>query len=1064
MSLPITFTGTAGTELSAYDSDWQRYSGDTSTILISTAGTRARRGTSGADCQYTYAGWTPSSANYDVEADFVVMSTTLTERFGIVARCDPASRTFYLARFTAGSTTATISLLKANNASPTIITSYNMTVAANDVVKIRLSCNGTTIKVFVNDVERISVTDSTVTSAGRMGLYYTSDSSTPSGFSGVHIDNLTAYEVGAGVTGTVAQAQAVQAQSISGTVAQQSFTGTVAQSQQVQSQTIAGTVEQPPISGTVSQSSANQTEAISGTVGTAATTVFANSFPGANAASSSSISNAATLSPTINVSVYNPDPTETAWQQYIFGVTEVDGKTLNINVSLTNKETSSTIQSGYDGPWYSTDYAALTWTKVSSYSVNAGVKSYTINVPSGANTIYVASIPPLNRATALTWLQSLATTYPSYVHDDLKSRVRRNDGVFIQALTPLARDQDNRTVQNLPMYGVRVGNDSAGPSGTSAKREVIIFCGIHSNEWNGFHEIQGFVEQWLTGPNSATLLAEFNLFIYPLMSVSGNELGYRRQEAINSSSSAYDPNRFWDDSNGTVASIALWQDILDENHGVGLHNVVAQLDFHDGTNDPNPPLAWFNYQPAMTNASAINAIISAAVTEATPVISGVNGTTNEYFCDDKGVNVAITCEIADEAWSLSQIRTIGRHYCDAVYALYNAGHLNNYLGTKLGDYVDYDFETGMNGWVDGGGTLPWTRTNAATPTSNTGPDAAFTGSYYLFTESTGAASGNTYILQLDNVDFSRYAEVQFRFSRFVQGSTLACEVWTGSTWSQRWLNSTNYSSASWKNQGVDLSGDVNTDGKIRFVATMPSTNIGQNDNGIDFVRLLSLEQPAITGTVSSSQAKQSESVTGSLKISGTVASTQQHQSEAIVATARIVGSVGSVQAGQSQQISGNILLGGGQVGQAQRPQSQSISGTLRIIGQVSQGQPTQSQIVAGTARITGQVSQGQQSQTQGIAGLLRIVGQVNQAQPKQSQYSENIVVNITGVVSQYQAPQRETATGGSGVIGVVAQASRGQYQNIVAINAAAPLQTHIVNISVRLVEEQKIKIRFGGVS
>lgn len=200
MTLPVTFTGTAGDTLTTYDADWQRLSGDTGTWVISN-NNRARRGTASTASQYTYAGFTPASADYDVEADFTIISTSATERLGIIGRADSASRTFYLLRLTitGGSTTATITLMEANNASPAVLTSTTTTIAVNDVLNLRLSMQGSAIKAFLNDTEILSVTDSTITTAGRIGVYYSSDSSTPSNTVGAHLDNIDVTEAAARV-------------------------------------------------------------------------------------------------------------------------------------------------------------------------------------------------------------------------------------------------------------------------------------------------------------------------------------------------------------------------------------------------------------------------------------------------------------------------------------------------------------------------------------------------------------------------------------------------------------------------------------------------------------------------------------------------------------------------------------------------------------------------------------------------------------------------------------------------------------------------------------------------
>lgn len=568
------------------------------------------------------------------------------------------------------------------------------------------------------------------------------------------------------------------------------------------------------------------------------TSEFLTDFPGYNHhPTSSTIIDPDSATPTVNIVVYNPDPTEVAWQQSVTGIGGVSGKTLNVNISLANKETSSSYGPNYEGPYVSATHDAVDWTNIPSYTEDGTNLSFQVVVPPGQTNVYIATLPPMNKGVALSWMNSLANEFPSYIHDDLPMRVRAGIGPYIQGLTPLARDQDNRTISGEPMYGFRIGNDAAGPQSPIAKRWIILLCTVHAMEFGGWHQMRGFVRRLLTGPDSAALLANNNIAVYPIMSGNANSLGYRRQEAVNSSTDAYDANRYWGDGNGTVPSIALWQDIMDENHGIFLHNVAAVFDWHDATTLTTNGTAYWNYQSGMSDQGAIEAIFTAIDPELVGVQSSVTGTTNEFFFS-KGVKMPITCESVDEAYTVAGLEDLGAAYCDGLADIIEAGLLDDYDSRALGDFQTFSFETDMDGWIDGGGTLPWTRTNAGTPTTDTGPTSAYDGSFYVYTEATGAAAGSTFILQRDNVDLSKLAEIQTRFSRHVLGSTLRLEYWDGSAWQVIWSNSTSYNAPTWKNAGGDLSTVNLTSASVRFIATMPASNISFNDNGLDFIRFL----------------------------------------------------------------------------------------------------------------------------------------------------------------------------------------------------------------------------------
>lgn len=199
MTLPVTFAGTAGNNISTLG--FSLLSGDTGSMVITAAG-RARRVTNSANAQYTWPTDLPPSADYDVEADFVFLTDTTVERVGIIGRASSSARTFYMARiYNVGASTSNVQLFKAVAGTFTQLGS-NYAINSSGTYNIRLSMSGSTIKVFVDDVERISVTDSSVTAAGRIGLYTSSDTQTHSDTTGFHVDNLTASFASAGQTFT----------------------------------------------------------------------------------------------------------------------------------------------------------------------------------------------------------------------------------------------------------------------------------------------------------------------------------------------------------------------------------------------------------------------------------------------------------------------------------------------------------------------------------------------------------------------------------------------------------------------------------------------------------------------------------------------------------------------------------------------------------------------------------------------------------------------------------------------------------------------------------------------
>lgn len=688
------------------------------------------------------------------------------------------------------------------------------------------------------------------------------------------------------------------------------------------------------------------------------TTAVVTGFSGCNVSpASSNVTNGDTSTPTVNLVPFNADPLESIWQQWFAGVSDVAGKVPNFSVSLTNKETDSALAATYDGPWWATTPDALTWTKVSSYSVAGGFLTFSINA--GANsTIYVASVPPHTLPRTLAWLNYLASTYPTLVHDDLRPRVRKALGAFICGQSGTHKDDQSRTVSALPMYGVRYGNDSAGAQLPNGKRELIVMCGTHAGEWHGFMMLQGFDEEWLSSTTAKGIAARnnINVYVYPAQAVGGMELGFRRAEALNSTSSSQDMNRKWGDGDGTVPTIAAWQDILDEQHGVALHNVVGQVDFHDATKDnTSDGNAYYNYMSGMANLSAIDAILTAQNAELAGVVSAVSVTTNEYFFV-KGVNFAITVECRDERNTIEQSREYGRAVARAVAELYDQGYLNAFDGRALADPEVESFETGTGAWNINAGSVAWTRSSGTTPTTNTGADTAYSGSFRLFTEAgtsgSPVAEGATFSAEVTGVDFTKYAEMRFRWMRYgCVSSTLQVQVDDGAGWVTKWSTSSNLSSQVWKCEGVDLSGLTSTSGKVRILVTVSGANRHNNDQDIDYIEFV----PWAVGssvTLSPAHLVHAQALgNGSLSVSYSLAPTALAQAQTLDAGA--VGQANTLSPAalaQAHVIDASALSAAYTLSPAALSQGHTLAGSTVLAGYVlTPNALTQAQLLASGA-------------------------------------------------------------------------------------------------------------------
>lgn len=168
-SVTDTFTGTAGTALASHTADsghsWTvGFSASTGVVITDT---NRVRGPASVFTSY-YSSWVPASADYDVEADAFLYTLGGEGRdVGPTARQSTTADTYY--RFVISFDT--VYLQKRVAGTNTTIASFDVgTPAAGSTYNLRIQPRGTTIKGFVDDVERCSGTDSAISAAGRAGI------------------------------------------------------------------------------------------------------------------------------------------------------------------------------------------------------------------------------------------------------------------------------------------------------------------------------------------------------------------------------------------------------------------------------------------------------------------------------------------------------------------------------------------------------------------------------------------------------------------------------------------------------------------------------------------------------------------------------------------------------------------------------------------------------------------------------------------------------------------------------------------------------------------------------
>ena len=165
------------------------------------------------------------------------------------------------------------------------------------------------------------------------------------------------------------------------------------------------------------------------------------------------------------------------------------------------------------------------------------------------------------------------------------------------------------------------------------------------------------------------------------------------------------------------------------------------------------------------------------------------------------------------------------------------------------------FENTFGSWTQSAtDDLDWSLLSGATPSSNTGPSAAYAGSYYIYVEASGNGTGypnKRAIITSPCYDLSVLSYASFNFYYHMYGSanmgTIALEISTddGGSWTSIWSQSGNLGNQ-WNPQvSIDLSTYIGGSVQFRFNRFTDST--WQADIAIDNVSITGTEIPTPDG-------------------------------------------------------------------------------------------------------------------------------------------------------------------------------------------------------------------------
>ncbi len=151
------------------------------------------------------------------------------------------------------------------------------------------------------------------------------------------------------------------------------------------------------------------------------------------------------------------------------------------------------------------------------------------------------------------------------------------------------------------------------------------------------------------------------------------------------------------------------------------------------------------------------------------------------------------------------------------------------------------FESGLGGWTQGSGDdFDWIRLSGGTPSSNTGPSGADSGSFYVYVETSNPNNpSKTTILNSPCFDLSSATSAGLTFKYQMTGNAvgvlkLEASNDNGSSWTQIWSKSGDQGSA-WNTADIDLASYTGNSMQLRFTGTSGSS--WQGDMAVDTISL-----------------------------------------------------------------------------------------------------------------------------------------------------------------------------------------------------------------------------------
>lgn len=185
-----SFTGTTGVALQDRDGEagatWARHSSAGADAVLTNSG-RLRKDAASTTALYFGSG-TPTSPDYRVTSEIYAATTLANDRAGVVARLDPTANTYYAAAYSNATASWTLSAVLAGTITP--LGTATQPFPPGSTRRVALDIVGSTLRVLVDGTPLITVTDASISAAGRAGLLTGSTTvTTVTDTTGMHLDN-----------------------------------------------------------------------------------------------------------------------------------------------------------------------------------------------------------------------------------------------------------------------------------------------------------------------------------------------------------------------------------------------------------------------------------------------------------------------------------------------------------------------------------------------------------------------------------------------------------------------------------------------------------------------------------------------------------------------------------------------------------------------------------------------------------------------------------------------------------------------------------------------------------